>query len=154
MRGHAERYSWAAYYAAAYENERKKNTALAGKIADAQRRQADLEDNLNRIYASPFWKATAPFRKLYRRLKGRPEHDKDVSFNPETDPYILRYRQEINRQRYPYLEWIRQENNESYDKITYVTGWRSVTIPESDIMILTYGTGYLGNDTFYKIKTA
>lgn len=153
MRGHAERYSWAAYYAAAYENERKKNTALAGKIADAQRRQADLEDNLNRIYASPFWKATAPFRKLYRRLKGRPEHDKDVSFDPETDPYILRYRQEINRQRYPYLEWIRQENNESYDKITHVTGWRSVTIPESDVMILTYGTGYLGNDTFYKIKT-
>lgn len=60
MSGRTDRYGWAAYYAAAYEEERQKNIVLAGKIADAQRRQADLNDNLNRIYANPFWKMTSP----------------------------------------------------------------------------------------------
>ena len=61
-----EKYSWAAYYAAAYEKERKQNIVLAEHIADAERRQADLSDNLERICATPFWKATVPFGNCTR----------------------------------------------------------------------------------------
>ena len=62
----AEQYNWAAYYAAVYEKARKENIVLAERIADAERRQADLQDNLDRICATPFWKMTVPFRRLVR----------------------------------------------------------------------------------------
>lgn len=65
----AKQYNWAAYYAAAYEKERRQNIVLAEQIADAERRKADLSDNLDRICATPFWKMTVPFRKLHRGMK-------------------------------------------------------------------------------------
>lgn len=52
----------AAYYQAAYEQEKKKNSILAGKLADAQTRIEDLEFKLKRIKNNPLWKATKPFR--------------------------------------------------------------------------------------------
>lgn len=153
MRKNSDRYDWTAYYAAAYENERRKNMVLAGKIADEERRLADLTDNLNRIYASPFWKATTPFRKLYHSLKGGVRHYKNTDRSSDTDPCLLRYKEEVYRQKHPYLEWIREKNNESYVKITNVTGWQSIRIPNTDIMILCYGKGILNNAAFEEIKS-
>ncbi len=153
MRGHTGQYDWAAYYAAAYESERKKNIVLAGRIADAQRRQADLEDHLAHIASSPFWKASAPFRKLYRRLKNRPDRMGNTVTDAGRDAALARYREELDRQTHPYLEWIKQENNSCDDKITSVTGWDAVKIPNTDIIILTYGRGFLDGSTFNEIKT-
>lgn len=153
MREQSGRYDWAAYYAAEYEKERKENIVLAGKIADAQRRQTDLEDSLNRIYASPFWKAAGPLRKLYHGSKGGVRRHKDTDRSLETNPCLLRYKQELYRQQHPYLEWIREENNTGHDKITDVTGWCAIRIPESDIMILTYGRGKLSGSAFDRIKS-
>ena len=158
MRGHANRYGWAAYYAAAYERERKKNIVLAGKIADVERRESDLNDNLNRIYANPFWRATAPFRKLYHSVKGDTRQYTDTDRSPETDPCLLRYADEVYRRRHPYLEWIQKENNIGYEKkdgqnITTVTGWQAIKIPESDIMILTYDNGVINKAAFECIKS-
>lgn len=152
MKEHGNRYDWAAYYAAAYEKERRNNIVLAGKIADAQRRQSDLSDNLNRIYVNPFWKATAPFRKLYHGMKGNTRRYRNMDRSSETNPCLLRYEEEMYRQTHPYLEWIQRENNGGYDKITNVTGWQAIKIPEVDVMILTYGKGILAGDTFDKIK--
>ena len=56
MSGQKNRYDWTTYYMAAYEEERKQNTVLAGRIADAERKQADAQDNLNRICANPLYK--------------------------------------------------------------------------------------------------
>ena len=70
MNGKNNGYDWTAYYKAVYEKEHKKNIMLAGKIADAEKRQADYSDNLNRICSNPFWKMTAPARKLYHVFKG------------------------------------------------------------------------------------
>lgn len=158
MRGHANRYDWAAYYAAAYERERKNNIVLAGKIADAERREADLNDNLNRIYANPFWRATAPFRKLYHGAKGDTRQYKDTDRSPETDACLLRYADELYRRKHPYLEWIQKENNMGYAKtgdgnITTVTGWQAIKIPESDIMILAYDNGVINGAAFDDIKS-
>ena len=44
---------------AVYEEERKRNTQMAGRIADAERRQADLQDNLNRICSNPLYRMSA-----------------------------------------------------------------------------------------------
>lgn len=157
MSGRTDRYGWTAYYAAAYEKERQKNIVLAGKIADAQRRQADLNDNLNRIYGSPFWKVTAPFRKLYHSVKGDSRHYKDTDRSPGTDACLLRYAKEVQRQQNPYAEWIKEEDSRCYNntgagKEIEINGWRAISVPESDIVLLTYGTGRLDRSTFYKVK--
>ena len=77
------RYDWVAYYMAAYEEERKKNTQMAGRIADAERKQADLQDNLNRICANPLYriaaKASAPLRGAVRRMRGTVISEEELS---------------------------------------------------------------------------
>lgn len=158
MSGRTDRYGWTAYYAAAYEKERQENIVLAGRIADAQRRQADLEDNLNRIYANPFWKMTAPFRKLYHSVKGDGRRYKDMDRCPDQDACFLRYTQEVCRQQNPYGEWIKEYNNgcdfnaECKQGIE-VNGWQAISVPESDIVLLTYGQGMLSGQVFDEVKS-
>lgn len=153
MRGRTNRYDWAAYYAAAYERERKNNIVLAGKIADAERRQADLNDNLNRIYSSPFWKATAPFRKLYHGVKGDARRHEDADGSSGEDTRLPRYVEEVYRQKHPYLEWIQEKDNGSYNNVTSVMGWQAVKIPETDIMLLAYDNGVINETAFDDIKS-
>lgn len=50
------------YYKEAYERERQKSRVLAGKLADAEGRAADLEQKLNRIKGSVFWRLSKPLR--------------------------------------------------------------------------------------------
>ncbi len=157
MRGRTERYDWTAYYAAAYESERKKNNVLAGKIADAERRQADLRDNLERIYASPFWRATVPFRRWYHQLRDGVAESKAAVDDAAADLRLLRYREELRRQAHPYLEWIKEENerynNNSDEKEISVDGWQLIRIPDSDIVVLTYGKGIIDGCAIDEIKS-
>ena len=50
------------YYKEAYERERQKSRVLAGKLADAEGRAADLEQKLGRIKGSIFWRLSKPLR--------------------------------------------------------------------------------------------
>lgn len=153
MRGRAKRYNWAAYYAAEYERERRRNNVLAGKIADAERRQADLSDNLNRIYANPLWRMTAPIRKLYHSVKGDVRNYKDSGIEGEQNSRALYYTEELRRQNNPYHEWIKKENNARYGEEITIDGWQIVRIPDTDIMLLTYGKGILDKSTLDEVKT-
>lgn len=56
-------------YRRAYEAEKEKNRLLAGKLADAERQAAELEQKVNRIKGSVFWKASGPARRLYHFLQ-------------------------------------------------------------------------------------
>ena len=150
MKGRKNRYDWAVYYAAEYEKEHKKNIVLAGKIADAERHQWDLNENLNRINANPLWKAMLSF---YHGAKDVAQRHKDMDEISETDPCLVQYKQEVHRHKYPYLEWIREKNNGSYDKMTDVTEWQIARIPESDVMLLTYGKGMIDSVAFDRIKS-
>ncbi len=51
-------------YKAAYEQECLKSAALAGKVADLEAKNDELEWKLARIKNNPLWKLTAPARKL------------------------------------------------------------------------------------------
>ena len=153
MRVRAKRYNWAAYYAAEYERERKKNHVLAGKIADAERRQADLSDNLNRIYANPFWRATAPLRKLYHIAKGDVRKFNGSDIGDGSNSRALYYTEELRRQNNPYHEWIGKEDNVCYGDEIAVDGWQTVRIPDSDVMLLTYGKGILDKSALEWVKT-
>lgn len=156
----AEQYNWAAYYAAAYEKERKQNIVLAERIADAERRQADLQDNLDRICATPFWKMTVPFRRLHDNVRERLQQYKDKDRCSEKNACLLRYTKEVQRQKQPYQEWLREEenkNNGRYEtgagEAAAVGGWQAVRVPEAGIMLLTYGGGVLSPGIFEKIKS-
>ncbi|MDE7016288.1 MAG: glycosyltransferase family 2 protein [Lachnospiraceae bacterium] len=52
------------YYKEAYAQERQKRIILVNKLADAEGRVADLEQKLNRIKNSTFWKLSKPFRSM------------------------------------------------------------------------------------------
>lgn len=152
----AEKYNWAAYYAAAYEKERKQNIVLAEQIADAERRQADLSDNLERICATPFWKATVPFRKLQQDRRDRLQKNKEKDRCSEKNACLLRYTKEVQRQKQPYGEWLSERNSCSYgcDELSgEMSDWQAVRIPESDIVLLTYGGGALSSCAFKEIKS-
>lgn len=156
----AEQYNWAAYYAAVYEKARKENIVLAERIADAERRQADLQDNLDRICATPFWKMTVPFRRFHDKIRERLQQHRDKDRCSEKNACLLRYTKEVQRQKQPYQEWLRQEmeeNNSRYEKEVEeslaVSGWQAVRVPESEIMLLTYGGGLLSPAVFEKIKS-
>lgn len=157
MSGRTKCYDWAAYYETAYETERRNNSTLAGKIGDSQRRQEDLNDNLNRIYESRFWKMTSPFRGLYHAFKEERQRTTDIGRGSEEDSCLLRYEEEVRRQEQPYAEWILQENNNSYinnnrSSVT-VDGWKIIDIPQTDIVILAYGRGIINNECLDKVKT-
>lgn len=114
-----EKYDWEAYYRAAFEKEKKKNTVLAGKIADAEAKEADLAFKLARIQNSVFWKASAPARKCYHALKegsrgalqsgaGHSGVFAGTEGAGETGASLAHraYEQEVFRQKHPYLQWI------------------------------------------------
>lgn len=160
------RRDWVAYYMAAYEEERKKNTQMAGRIAEAERRQADLSDNLNRICANPLYrmasKATVPARGLIRRMRGGPEPDERLSRVEATQERLLAYGKTLEEQSNPYKQWIAFcENSGSQDKVTDVTkitqpipvqGFREIAVPDTEISILTYGEGMLAPRVFSAVK--
>ena len=62
------------HYKEAYEREKKKGDVLAGKLAEAENSGAALEERLNHIKGSIFWRMSKPLRSLVhfiRRSKER-----------------------------------------------------------------------------------
>ena len=62
------------YYKDAYEREKRKGEVLTGKLAEAEQKSAELEERLNRIKGSIFWRMSRPLRSLVhfvRRTKER-----------------------------------------------------------------------------------
>ena len=62
------------HYKEAYEREKKKGDVLAGKLAEAENKGAELEERLNHIKGSIFWRMSKPLRSLVhfiRRSKER-----------------------------------------------------------------------------------
>lgn len=162
MNGQKNRYDWTAFYRAAYEEERKQNTVLAGHIADAERRQADAQDNLNRICASSPYKmalkAAAPVRNLVRRFKGAGGPDEALVRMEAKKEDIRRYEEELWRQMNPYQQWIAACENKNTgvienEEAIVVNGFREIAVPGTDILILTYGEGMISFSAFSAVKT-
>lgn len=169
-------YDWVAYYEAAYLREKKQNNMLAAKIAEAQAKQEDLNFRLNRIYASPFWRISAPLRKLYRRLR---ENKKPYVIENGEEAASLHsgyYEMELQRQRHPYQQWLKEneeekkgkkagrtsENNNNISDSYIITedikerfqnGMWKTLIPETDIILFGYGDGALNIGGFEEVKS-
>lgn len=57
------------YYREAYERERQKSNELAVRLAASQNQVQELNDKINQIKGTLFWRASKPFRSLYHFLK-------------------------------------------------------------------------------------
>lgn len=161
MNGQKNRFDWAAYYMEAYEKERKNNTQIAGHIADTERRQGDLKDNLDRIRANMLYrmsvKVTAPFRKAACRIKGSALPEESLIQREATEEQRLSYEETLWRQTNPYLQWIETCENKNTDVMDGdpipVRGFREIEVPGTDICILTCGTGLLSPAAFSEVES-
>ncbi|MCM1541469.1 MAG: glycosyltransferase family 2 protein [Blautia sp.] len=149
-------YGWEAYYQEAYEKEKKKNTFLAAKIADAQVKEEDLRSNLERIENNIFWKMSAPFRKCYYAFKRRPVSG-GYAASPEAKEYVEEYRQEVFRQKHPYLQWIRENehsgNTQEIRAENRVSGWRKIELKNSGLCMIVCGDGVVDEQAEERIKS-
>lgn len=164
-------YDWASYYKQAYAEEKKQNNLIAAKIADAQAKTEDLTFRYNRICNNPFWKASAPIRKLWRvakAVKSGRIMEKIADRHPEGDSCLIRYAQEVACQRNPYKEWIKEncnnDNNACYIKTDNMNRtnravyeckamtW-SFDIENTKWIMCGYGRGYVNTETLKKVKS-
>lgn len=142
-------YDWETYYRAAYEKVKKKNTILAARIADAQSKAEELGFRLGRIEKSIFWKMSAPFRKCYYALfsqngKRQAADSKDLSAPKE---YLEEYRQEVFRQKHPYLQWILENEGPGHgqepDPGRRINGWHKIDMENGELCVIVCGDGVL-----------
>ena len=97
-------------------------------------------------------------RKIYHNVRNAAPRRKSTDRCSAENPCLLRYEEELKRQKSPYAEWIREENINCY--ITDVSkdagvieGWQAIRVPESEIVLLTYGKGMLAGNAFEKVKS-
>lgn len=155
---------WASFYEEACAQEKKHNHMLSARLAEAQTRQTELEEKLNRIGSSPLWKFAAPFGRL-SHLKERsvgeivrahlPQRKESPAQEEVRARNRLHYEQEYERQKTPYLQWIseRETEEETGGKgaETPEEIW-TLRIPDSDLLLIGYGKGFLNGRIFEKVK--
>ena len=109
-------YSWAAYYEEACAKQKAHNRMEAARLAEAEARQEDLMVRVNRICGNPFWKLSAPFRKLYHGRKTIGGHPVKTDRSSEENPCLMYYKEEIAKQSNPYLQWIAWNEPDAKEK--------------------------------------
>ena len=110
------KYSWAEYYQKAYEAEKKKNTVLAGKVADAEGKKEELQAKYAAICGNPLYKVSqfpSLFTRGYRKLRHaasllRRGGKKAVSSEGSAE-LTSDYEERLHCQRDSYGQWIREE---------------------------------------------
>ena len=107
-------YDWLSYYKSAYEKQKRKNTVLAGQVADAENQQEFLAEKLQRIYNNPCYKMTKPFRlgkRLLHHVKA-PSGNVNVSGHEEEKKKLHdKYMEKLQLQKDSYGQWILQNEN-------------------------------------------
>lgn len=109
-------YNWTEYYQRAYEAEKKKNTVLAGKVADAEGKKDELQTKYAAICANPLYKVSQ-FPTLFTRGYRKARHMASVLCRggrkelppAESAAFALDYEERMNCQRDSYSQWIREE---------------------------------------------
>ena len=107
-------YNWAVYYRNAYEKEKKKNTALAGEVADAEAKREELEAKYTALRHNPLYRMSRALplakRGLKKVLRGMAETGKRDREDPEMSAALaLSYKERLEAQRDVYGQWIKEE---------------------------------------------
>lgn len=157
MSGQTEK-DWASFYEAAYERQKRHNHMLAAKLAEAETKQGELEQKVNRICGSPFWKITAPVRKWNHLTDGIGRRRRQALEEQPSEADLSAYTQELERQQDPYLQWIRQMEGEETIEAAVPVGEKEdgiwiLPVPDTDLLLVGYGKGFLATNTDEKVKT-
>lgn len=106
-------YNWCEYYRKAYEREKKANTVLAGKTADAEAKREELQAKYEAICANPLYKLsrTPVFLKRAVRKAARiaSARGQGAGEQAEAGELLTAYRERLARQRDSYGQWIIEE---------------------------------------------
>lgn len=114
-------YNWAEYYRKAYETERKRNTVLAGKVADAEGKREELRAKYEAICANPLYRISQ-FPSLFTRGYRKARHTASVLLRGERkkeetpEKFTASYQERLQRQRDSYSQWIREEEPRLWEK--------------------------------------
>lgn len=123
------KYNWAEYYRKAYEAERKKNTVLAGKVADAEGKREELQVKYAAICANPLYRISR-FPSLFTRGYRKARHAASVLLRGERkreetpEEFTASYRERLCCQRDSYSQWIREEEPVLWEKYREALGQR------------------------------
>lgn len=112
-------YSWCEYYRKAYEKEKKANTLLAGKTADAEAKREELQAKYETICANPLYKASRVPSLLKRGVrkainivsekKGDSARGQGGGAEAQAEELFASYQERLRLQRDRYGQWIREE---------------------------------------------
>lgn len=124
------KYTWTAYYQKVYEAEKKKNTVLAGKVADAEKKREELQEKYAAICRNPLYRMALPFlwiKRGIRRVIGKTERclRSGVKIVPRergtlsgkeegvgkvsAESCLASYEKRLAHQRDSYGQWIKEE---------------------------------------------
>lgn len=110
------KYNWAAYYQKAYEAEKKKNTLLAGKVADAEGKKEELQEKYAAIRSNPLYRVSR-FPSLCAGGLKRIRHKASVLLRrgvrrevpaEKLAGFTEAYRERLHCQRDSYSQWIKE----------------------------------------------
>lgn len=114
-------YNWTEYYRKAYEAEKKKNTVLAGKVADAEGKREELQAKYAAICANPLYRISR-FPSLFTRGYRKIRHTASVLLRGEQkreetpEEFTASYQERLCCQRDSYSQWIREEEPALWEK--------------------------------------
>ncbi len=174
-------YDWAAYYQAVYEKEREKRIALAGALEQSEAQKAELLLRIGGIENNAFWRLSKAPRKCYhaalsrikdagRRVSRKPETGgevradggngdvcarlyEDILAGRSMADCVREYREEVFRQKHPYLQWIASHDETAViENGTAIDGFRTIELEQSDLCLIVCGHGILDAETIEKVK--
>ena len=109
-------YNWCGYYRKAYEKEKKANTILAGKTADAEAKREELQAKYDTICANPLYKLSrAPsflkrgVRKAVRMIRRTGREGGKEQRGGQAEELLASYKERLARQQDSYGQWIMEE---------------------------------------------
>lgn len=111
-------YNWCEYYRKACEEERKKNTVLAGETADAEAAREEMFTKYEALCANPLYKLSRLPSLLYRgcRRVMRSAASRDQRGKTSTEGLLASYRERLALQGDRYGQWIREKEPVLWEK--------------------------------------
>ena len=134
--------TWAAYYRAAFEQQKKKSAALAEEINTAEHRIEDLNGKLSRIQKNPAFAAGKAAKAGLSRAGKLPERirnaakDRGAGREACSEDSILRYEEELHRQKDAYLQWIATEETKPESTKVWPEGTAGIRILSYSVLSL------------------
>ena len=115
-------YDWSFYYKTAYEREKRKNTMLAGKVADSEAKRDFLQEKLQNIEGNICFKMLKPFKlvkKVAQKLSS-PGNGMSLEVSgheAEKQRYKAEYAERLAKQADSYAQWIEENEQEAFESV-------------------------------------